>query len=574
MLAYVIVAHQEFEGVIEILKGIYTPDDFFCVTVTRSAIEKALQELNGLRSLPNIHLITAPPTSWGEALEAYMLGIDFCLRFDEKWQTLIALSGTDIPLLPPDKLKQLIGSKYAGKIVLNAHHQKIDFNVVQRAQRRLLDDPFRQGDAQQDVMTYNPFPFPLPIQEREGIKYILAPDTARVAWAENNYFSTFLSRQVNSYGSYEVYTEKQSKFAIKLLDVHLKGKNVACSSFWGVFPRDFLHYATNDVDALTLYSIIGRSFSIEESYFATLATNYPFSERLLHEDIMFKLPAVDARLPEDILTPELTGNHLLARKSPDGMAKIAFIQSVYDRYGIISNSEIMTAATVDRSVTSTHLIDIFRSVTDINSIKFDFGPVNGPNANTVIMEKDGTISHFRQINWHDPGNYWRWTEDNIGTWIGPNHEEAPYAQFSAFRCRNGRALMLGNWLHHYGVPIVLEGALDGHMCLSPGEGVLTTLTGEAINVATGKWEFWFSGEEVNTVAFLPDGRIIDPVTEIDPLLIGYWGLWGGKLITLGLHDMLVAEFQLASRGASHDCISGVSLGRVAKVEPCVLRRRR
>ncbi|MGU3403375.1 hypothetical protein ACLBX0_08460 [Methylobacterium brachiatum] len=434
----------------------------------------------------------------------------------------------------------------------------------------MLDDPFKKGASINDLVFYNPFSYPISNYTREGVQYLMGPGSNRSAWSDSSTFITFLTRQINSHADRKVYTERQSQFSVRLLETVLENKTVAMSSFWGIFPRDFCAFATGDQWALTLYSVISRSFSIEEAYFATLSANEPFVSRNISKQIMYKLGKVDARLSSDDLDPQKTAGFLLARKIPDGPAGIAMMEEAYLRYGIEADEAFTTAERLGRSPSIEWLFEKFRSIIDITQCRFEFGALAQLYANSITMEADGRISYHHELTHHTAGIYWEWR----GAAIETRNELGGdlYALFDAFRCRGTQMHFIGNWMHHHGVPIVLVAPVEPAISSEIGGKYVGVSAVEAADITGSTWEAWLSDRAVSRVEFDESGVIYQIDAAAGQVQQGYWRIRDDSLLTVGLFDMLIAAFDLPSMARGQRQIAGVSLGRVAAIEPCFLRR--
>lgn len=564
MIAYVILAHQEFDGVAELLRGLYSPEDLYCICVNQTAIAEGTRELDALTALPNVYLATTPPTAWGTGItEAYLSGIDVCLALESEWESLVILTNTDVPLVPRHEIARRLASEYAGKVVVQAHGQPVELYAESQAQCRLYKDPFKEAEGRHDVGAFNPLTRVAVSTERDGVMFFTAPGGMRPGWTVSSHFITHLSRQVNVWENKEVFAENISKFQRRLLDLFFEGRTPAISSLWGVFPRDFCQFLVSSREALEYLSVVRDAFSIEESFFSTMALSPPFTDRLVVQNIMLKLPLVDGRMQLEDISPEKVGHHLFARKAPfEG--KAAFYDEAYTLRGIPSHPMVERARAAARAL-ELSLGERLRDELGLEGASLRFGAFADSFMYAVTLSPGGELA-FEHGGKPPLGEGWRWDAEGLMILASG----ANYARFDGYRAHRGRLLLFGHWLHHPAVLLalvcelrpLLKNGVGGHLGLVAEGGAVTDLTAFA-------WSFWFGGDQKETVRFAADGSIQD--AEGGEEIVGWWRRDGQTVLAFGLNDQILAAFEHTTFHRGVWRLSGTCWGRVAQIEPCFLR---
>ena len=569
MLAFVILAHQEFDSLYHALRAIYHEEDTYCVCVNIKNIDLAIKHLNKFRVLPNFYLIPVPPTSWGEMTEANMIGIDFCLHLGNKWESLLMISGVDLPLVDAATLRSDFKKEFRHKIVCHGGVQPVEFGADVEAQKRLMADPFREDLAKGEMIIYNPFPFPIPTYNRENLIYMNSPNCSRSAWTKNSHFIRLLSRQVNMSSKNEILTDHQSKFSIRALKQIYQQQSFAISSFWGmILPRDFCEFLTSDPQSLQYYNLISRCFSIEESFFATMAFTERFVDRVVKQNLVCTLPLVDARISLNDLKPSSISGKFFARKIPSAVeTKEEFVNAAYALTGVKTSAKIEGIQTDISCRSLDGILSIFKELVSFSDISFRFGPLGQDFMTDVKFEEDGRLSYSNPETNLIIGDRWFWKGAEL--WTCADGGSEALARFEGFRCAKGNVLLIGNWVHHFGFPIVLQTALGP---LIPTAGSLIKSDDNIASVMCDNslsWEAWFGSERIDDMQFSPDGTF---VTFSECGGNGYWRVVNGAIVLFGFDEMLISVFDLTPEGGRYIHFAGVSIGKNAPVEPCFVRR--
>ncbi len=564
MIAYVILAHDEFDCVNELLRGIYDARNFYCICVNSAAMEVGLKALHPLRRLPNIHLISTPPTSWGCITQAYLYGIEFCLQADTRWQSLIILSGTDFPVVTQQTIIGKLETEYRDKIVLAISAQPTELMAAEDVLNNLFDDPFKQhGDTRHEVAFYNPFPRPVRSYQRDGQTYYTRPDAMRAGWTKLSNFIRHLFVQRYDGDSLGIYTENQSPFSKRLLELFFEDRGSAFAALSGIFPRDFCEYCVTEKEALVYFGLVHASFSIEECYFATLAWGKKFRDRIIHDQITYRESRIDARPDLDTINDQIADRYLFARKVPKNAIAEGFYSQVYSIFHIDQGAElddlVEPADTLDQGA----FWKLFTEHVDVSKHSFEFGVFSDKYFYDVEFMANGFLNYPSEQRGHI-GHSWGWTESGLEI---KTEEGKPYAKFDGLRVHNGKLLLFGFWLHH---GVILAFASDLKELLTAPEPASGNGTDPWLaRILVTEWEFWFSHANLAVVQFNADGTLGTRTASGEWL--GYWRMHGGRLLAFGLHDMALAVFDRFSSREGRYQIAGASWGRTAAVEPCFLR---
>ncbi|MGU3408286.1 hypothetical protein [Methylobacterium brachiatum] len=219
MIAHVIVAHSDFDALWHLFEGLYDQSNLYCICVNQGSIAEATIELETLRALPNVYVVSTPPTCWGGIVESVLTGIDFCLRVNRDWSSLIINSAPDINVMTPQAIAEKIANEYAGKIILNVIAAPADTRADEHALDRLYRNPLGAATGSLDLANYsNPFPYKRKSYQCEGMVFNFAPGAARPGWPrKDTNFVAFLSPMQNRADVGEVYFEHQSPFVRRAL---------------------------------------------------------------------------------------------------------------------------------------------------------------------------------------------------------------------------------------------------------------------------------------------------------------------------------------------------------------------
>src|SRR5579863_3784090 len=322
MIAYLITAYDEFDAVTDLVGRLYDPRDLFCICVSSdntAAISEALDELNGLSALPNVRVIAPPVAPHGGVLENLLTAVDFCLKFDQNWQSLILLTGGHIAVASPSAIRERISQQFRDKIVLDASEHPKELAADSEILERQFDDPFRRDTSQaSDNALYNPFTYTRFSQKRAGTSYYVRPGAMRTGWSRSSHFVGNLFRRSFVPEHNEVHIDMQPRMVRRLLERFFDDRPMSACLAWGILPRDFCEFCLNSLEAQTYFALVHNCFAAEEPFFATLALAPVFRGRIIRFNIVVNAPRPGNILTMGDVDDAVAQRRLFARKAPAG----------------------------------------------------------------------------------------------------------------------------------------------------------------------------------------------------------------------------------------------------------------
>ncbi|MGF3027896.1 hypothetical protein ACQVP2_34525 [Methylobacterium aquaticum] len=567
MIAYIILAHQEFNNVKEFIRGAYHPEDIFCICTNRQYINEALHHLGEIRHHPNIYIISTPITSWGMVLESYLIGIDFCLKVDANWQILTIVSGADVPIKSVTEIRRRAHEWIEeGSIILNIITEDPNVKANKNDVSNLLKTPFSKNDEPlYDAPLYNPFNFPMLNLVRENSEMWLMPDTVRAGWPRKNHSIVLSCYQERDQSGTKIYMKAPNLLDQRLLEDFFKGRKLGYGSIYGFFPRDLCDYSVSNKDALIFYSLTKSAFSMEEVYFATIACNAPFSGRLKNQTTTWTHSVYGERLTADIVLKNISDEHLFARKAPKSEYKSGFYSDIYSALGMSTVDLINGEAVFDSSFPN--IWNIFLDKIQIHDIVFSFGTLGGKYICEFVLRGDGTIEYVSSKGelpaGLPAGTKWVKELDHISfLW-----DDKDFIRITSARIVNNNLLLFGIWHHHPNVALVAHSDLKitNHNKISN-----FMITNKILDICSFYWSFYLSSEKVDQVRFCPGG-FVESVLNNKVSIIGCWTGDGTILNVFGLGDTPFAFFNIINiRSDDKPQISGVALGFAVPVDSCIM----
>ncbi len=569
MLAYVILAHHEFDAAADLISHLYDPQNLYCICVNRSAIVKALDELHPLTIFPNVRIIPTPRSAWGVILENLTTGIDFCLRFDAKWRSLILLSGTHIALASPSAIGERVNQEFGDNIVISALENQKEFDADIAIQRRSFEDPFRTGPATHyDNADYNPFTYNRRSTQREGISYHVLPDAMRAGWSESSHFVTNLTKHTFVPEHNTVYVDSQEPLIRRLLEKYFDNRTISIRMSYSILPRDFCDFCVNSMDALTYFALIKNSFAGEESYFSTLALNSVFRERFINWN-----PSITGTGENDTLSIEnvkaaAAGGHLFAKKTPSGDLGRGFRAEAYSHLSIPARIDLAQLRRGNAETYQEILQEQLSRHLKFVDTRFTMGIFNDRSLACFTVATDLSLQYHedRMTPEAPAGHRWQWRDGGYDV-FNANGDTA--GRFDGLRIHGDRLYLFGYWPWAEVLTLV---------CVADVLPMLTAPVSNSLLQATDKsrelrldqhlWHYWSSDKERAVIRFFCDGTIHPREDGGD--IVGHWRLDDGRLLAFGLDDMPIALFDQISGDDGRWTLAGVSWGRKSPVEPCFL----
>lgn len=572
MIAYLITAYDEFDAVADLVGRLYDPRDLYCICVSSNntaAISEALDQLNGLTALPNIRIIATRAAPHGGILENLLTAIDFCLKFDQNWQSLILLTGSHIAVASPSAIRERISEQFRDKIVLEAGEHPKELAADTEILERLFDDPFRlDADKAGDNVVYNPFTYSRLSLERAGTSYYVRPGAMRAGWSRSSAFVGNLFQHTFVPEHNEVHVDLQPRIVRRLLEKFFEDRPMSACLAWGIMPRDFCGFCLDSPQAQTYFGLIYNCFAAEEPFFATLALDPIFRERIVQYGIVVYAPRPGHILTMQDVDDAVAQGRLFARKSPAEESGREFRAEAYARLGIPNQLDIARLRKPRAMGYRELLPELLRQNLRFAGTRFTMGIFTHRQLAEFTVLPDLTLEyHQDSMEVKEPaGRQWRW---RAGGYDAFSASGDAVARFDGFRIHGGRLLVFGNWPWAEALTLACVADIVEMLSDPPLNSFLYTADGLGqVRLDEHAWRFWLSDREATGVRFHPDGTI--HLADGTASAAGYWRVDDGRLLTFGLDDMPVALFDQISGEHGEWNLAGATWGRQLPVEPCNL----
>ena len=570
MLAYLILAHHDFDSTKDLVGRLYHKDDFFCICVNRNALETAVNELHQFRAFPNIHIVPTPPSAWGVILDNFMIGLDFCLEADANWKSVVLLSGTHVLLQKQSQLREDVAQAFNGKIVLPTFERPKEFDADVAIQTRSFTHPFDSfslnlnGVSSQDMALYNPRLETTLSYARENTSLFTRADAMRAGASADSTYVALLTNHIYATEDDKVYCDMQSPFKRRLLELFFKTHAYGCGPLHSILPRDFVEYCLHNEEALTFYTLIQNSLSGEEHYFATLALTADFRPRVVQQSISCTGGIHDV-LNLEIAAESAAKGLRFARKTPGGTEGVAFRDQLYALLDVPIQLTLQQRTDLVYD-TRNLLLSAFNRHIDVNECTFSVGVARQKHLTDFHLSRDGTL-HYSEGVGDAAGHVW--TRSGFG-FKSSVFDGQDYATFDCLRIYNGTLYIFGIWHHAPVLTLVCTTALEPLLISRPAEVVSIQLaSSRRISLVNRVWTFFFGASRLSNLVFEANGYIRTP--EDPRVVAGLWRIEGESLLTFGLHTCAIAIFDCWSELGDVDQAAGFSTGRKSEVDPCFIR---
>jgi hypothetical protein len=572
MIAYLITAYDEFDAVADLVGRLYDPRDLYCICVSSNntaAISEALDQLNGLTALPNIRIIATRAAPHGGILENLLTAIDFCLKFDQNWQSLILLTGSHIAVASPSAIRERISEQFRDKIVLEVAEHPRELAADSEILERLFDDPFRLDAAQgNDNVVYNPFTYSRLSLERAGTSYYVRPGAMRAGWSRSSHFVGNLFWHTFVPEHNEVHVDTQPRIVRRLLERFFEDRPMSACLAWGIMPRDFCGFCLDSPQAQTYFGLIYNCFAAEEPFFATLALDPVFRERIVTSRIVDNAPRAENILTMEDVDNAVAQEHLFARKAPAGNSGREFRTEVYARLGIPNQLDIAHLRKPRAMGYRELLPELLRQNLRFAGTRFTMGIFSARQLAEFTILPDFTLEYHEETpeRKEPAGHQWRWREAGYDAFSA--HGD-PVGRFDGFRIHGGRLLVFGHWPWAEALTLACVADLAEMLPDPPSSPVLRATDGPAETfLEEHRWRYWSSERELGEIQFCKDGTI--RAADDPGRIAGYWRAAEAGVIAFGLDDMPISLFDQVSGEAGKWHLAGATWGRHSPVEPCSL----
>ena len=319
---------------------------------------------------------------------------------------------------------------------------------------------------------------------------------------------------------------------------------------------------------MTYFSLIHDCFAAEESFFATLAHDPRFSDRLDRSMVVVNASRPQAILTSDDIDEALANGQLFARKAPDGEPGREFRTVVYTRLGIPPQLDVAQLSPPQPVAYRELLLEQFRRHIRFTGCQFAMGILGDRQLAAFTLLPDLTLQYGDEPPpmGQPAGIRWAWRDSGFDAF---NAGGANCGRWDGFRVDAGRLFVLGYW--PWAEPTTLACVADlGAMLAAPPSppSLAASDGGGELRLDEHVWHYWSSDRDVAGVSLRSDGTIA--LATVPEMTAGYWRVDAGRLLAFGLDDMPIALFDKVSLADGEWRVAGITWSRRFAIEPCSL----
>lgn len=262
MIAYHILCHENFAQVASLIGSLYRPEDVFLIDIDDGNSPRTTA-IERFAKFDNVHIIRDKNIGWGGAgtLRKSIRAIFYLLDADKRWDYFVNLSGQDLPLKSPDKIKSHLAKGMNDSIsyIRSTHFpaQRLEDHEICNKSDKIV----QWGDRGHTKIFGNP-------------GTIHPKDATSVRWLVD-------VTEVGEKG--EVYVGNCDPILLQRRQAFFNKYDFYVGANWFNLHRSMLEHLRNDPFAYELFDVMRTTFIPDESYFQTYVRNSPFRDRVSND---------------------------------------------------------------------------------------------------------------------------------------------------------------------------------------------------------------------------------------------------------------------------------------------------